>query len=109
MKINVYMDDRRTPFLEDVAGIPQTDHPDTYWVIARTIEDTKVLLLTGIVENISIDHDMGDGDTGYDLVKWMEETNTWPSGNIAVHSANPVGRDNMLAVLKKHYESQTRE
>jgi len=98
MKINVYMDDARTP-------CQALYIPDPYWVVVRTVQDTKVLLSAGIVENMSLDHDMGSQDTGHDLLKWMEENDIWPSGNISVHTMNPVGRANMLAVLKKHYES----
>ena len=92
--INLYLDDMRTP----MNGMM----PDTFWVVVRTIEATKTLLLAGLVEEMSLDHDLGLGDTGYDLVKWMEAQNVWPSGSITVHSANPSGRDNMVAVLKRN-------
>lgn len=93
-KINCFMDDMRTPKTDD-------DKPDIYWVVVRTIKDTKTILSSGIVNNLSLDHDMGPGDTGYDLVKWMEETNTWPQGVITLHTANIVGRDNMKTVLAR--------
>ena len=98
-KINCFMDDMRTPLSIDGEKLSP---PSKYWVIARTIDDTKTLLLLGIVNDLSLDHDMGfdKGEkTGYDLVKWMEENNVWPIGKITVHSANPAGRDNMMSVL----------
>ena len=102
MKINVYLDDMRTPKSVRRIGNEDVEIGDPRWVITRTIEDTKVLLLAGIVNHMSLDHDLGPGDTGYDLVTWMESENVWPAGSIQVHSANPVGKQNMLAVLAKN-------
>jgi len=96
--VNVFMDDRRTPMADNEEEVV----PDKNWVIARTIDDTKTLLSAGVVCDLSLDHDMGldkGTETGYDLVKWMEEFNVWPLGNIMVHSANIVGRQNMVAAL----------
>ena len=92
--INVYLDDIRTPMNGKVG--------DTFWVVVRTIEATKTLLEAGVVGNMSLDHNLGPGETGYDLVKWMEAENVWPGGSIAVHSGNIVGRENMMAVLVRN-------
>ena len=53
------------------------------------------------VEVISLDHDLGEEKTGYDVVKFMAEENIWPSV-VKVHSMNPVGRDNMLSVINRY-------
>lgn len=37
--------------------------------------------------------------TGYDLVKWMAKHDMWSTYKPTVHSANPVGRVNMQAVI----------
>ena len=95
--ISVYMDDQRTPMSKANRNVP-----DPYWVVVRTIKDTKELLTLGIVHDLALDHDMGLGDTGYDLAKWMEANNVWPTGKITLHSANIVGRDNMRAVLNRN-------
>lgn len=98
--INVFMDDMRSPTADNEKLFP----PDPYWTITRTIEDTKTLLSAGIVNDLSLDHDMSvkkEDETGYDLVKWMERNNIWPQGNIFVHSANTCGRENMLAVINR--------
>ena len=49
------------------------------------------------VADLSLDHDLGeDQETGYDLVKWMAETDAWPQNKPTVHSMNPVGRAERL-------------
>ena len=98
--INVFMDDMRTPFSEE----PNDDIPDPYWVVVRTIQDTKTLLSLGVVSDLALDHDMGltkGAETGYDLLKWMEANDIWPKGSITVHTGNPAGRENMLSVLAR--------
>lgn len=37
--------------------------------------------------------------TGYTLVCWMEETGHWPREKPTVHSANPAGRQKMIAAI----------
>jgi hypothetical protein len=54
------------------------------------------------LEAISLDHDLGEGATGYDLAKYMVEQGCWPKRDIYLHSANPVGRWNMYQLLS-HY------
>lgn len=41
--------------------------------------------------------------TGYDLVKWMAENDLWSVYKPTVHSANPVGRANMQAVIDRYW------
>jgi hypothetical protein len=45
--------------------------------------------------------------TGYDAAKWMCDycwTNGLPLPEFNCHSANPVGRENILAILNSHKE-----
>lgn len=43
--------------------------------------------------------------TGYDLCKWMAEHDCWPVNKPTVHSANPVGRVNMQAVIDRYWHA----
>ena len=45
------------------------------WVRVYWPHEAIELLKTGAVEEISLDHDLGDDDngTGYDVVTWIEE------------------------------------
>lgn len=41
--------------------------------------------------------------TGYDLCLWMAENDRWPENKPTIHSANPVGRVNMQAVIDRYW------
>lgn len=91
------------------------------WTHVTTVEAAQDLLKTGEVQKASLDHDLGyqlgeDGTidkvyfrTGYDLVKWMAETNTWPKERPTVHSMNPVGRRNMEATIDRYFKENDNE
>lgn len=57
---------------------------------------------------VYLDHDLGgqqmveSGDnTGYEVAKWLAEHPHRQPGRIIIHSYNPVGRDNMKALLPR--------
>ena len=91
MSIKVYLDDIR-PAPEGWVKVLWPDH-----VIA--------LLKTGNVDEISLDHDLGNDlfGTGYDVLLWIENevvTNNFQPPIIRVHSANGPAYDKMtMAVL----------
>lgn len=91
--MNVFFDDLRDP-------------PNSSWVVCRDPEQLKDMLICKMVDNLSLDHDLGyyteSGKeiTGYDILCWMEQTNHLPKGRIFVHSSNPVGKMRMLTVIK---------
>lgn len=85
--MKVYLDDIR----EAPAGWQRVFWPD----------EAIALLESGMVTDISLDHDLGDDTrgTGYNVVQWIEEAvamRRFIPPKIVVHSANPVGRDRML-------------
>lgn len=56
------------------------------------------------IESISFDHDLGGDDTSMPVARWLEYQAYY--GNVSpiewfIHSANPVGRVNLEATLKK--------
>lgn len=90
--------------------------PPEGWVWARTNKDAKVWLCTGMVTEISLDHDLGghhldpdDPDTmyyrgdsednGFKLVDWMIREHILP-GRITVHSWNSSTAPQMVKVLR---------
>lgn len=95
----VYIDDDR---------FPKSDG----WVIVRDFDEFKNwILLNGIPDEISFDHDLGqnkDGTikkNGVDCARWlcnycMDISVPLPHWNI--HSANTVGRENIESVLKTY-------
>jgi hypothetical protein len=100
------------------------------WHLVKTIEEAKALLITGKVVEASLDHDLGactacmrgltpqqwlaetkyrakpnceHFGTGYQLVRWMEETGNWPQHKPSVHSANMAGSEKMQAIIDRHF------
>lgn len=71
----------------------------------KTANEAIALLVTGRVESISLDHDLGDETvtgTGYQVACWIEEqawTGPLAPLEILIHSANPVGAANMRAAI----------
>jgi hypothetical protein len=94
----LYIDDERTP---------STDHE---WVVVRSYNEAiDYLEANPCPSYISFDHDLGDSPTGKDIATWMvrRDLNCEPGNDYIptdfqfnVHSANPVGRDNIKAVLE---------
>ncbi|XAQ41722.1 hypothetical protein PEE19_14430 [Ralstonia solanacearum] len=83
-------------FLDDERATPD-GWRRVYWP-----EEAIQLLKTGFVEEISLDHDLGDDGrgTGYDVILWIEAAVALRCFNppkITVHSANSSAADKMRA------------
>ena len=79
-------------------------HEPATWIRARTAADAIALLNSGVVELISLDHDLGDGaGEGYDVLVWIERAvveRGFQPPKIFVHTANPPARERMLAAVE---------
>lgn len=78
--------------------------PEGFDLHVRTATEAIDVLKTGKVQLISLDHDLGppEAGTGYDVAAWIEEaafSKQIPRLEWRIHSANPVGRERMLAAL----------
>ena len=117
----LYLDDIRTPRTEG-------------WNIVRCYEDFVSTIITkGMPDEISFDHDLGEEHinyffenggrenppdpqkanfkekTGYDAAKWLVNfcfENGLPLPNYNVHSANPVGKQNILHLLDSYKKKE---
>ena len=83
-------------FLDDERSTPEG------WIRVHWPDEAIALLKSGLVNEISLDHDLGDDrrGTGYDVILWIEESVALYSINppkIVVHSANVPAREKMLA------------
>jgi hypothetical protein len=103
--MKLWVDDERNP-------------PDNSWTVARNYADAIFLIENTLLEEISLDHDLGDGKknqqygprgvsylTGYDIVCHIEKLIHF-GGIIKVpkifcHSSNPVGRARINSVIEK--------
>lgn len=95
-RIKVWLDDTRVP-------------PNSDWIHVATAGATITLLESGLVEYVSLDHDLGMArpsedeevcGTGYDVLVWMEEqvhTSMWRVPTILIHTANVAARVRMEA------------
>ena len=89
MAIKLYVDDERPC-------------PDG-WVLARNYAEAFHHIDLRRVAVISLDHDLGEDRTGYDIACYIEqlahEDSSYKPPTIYVHSANPVGRQNIERVI----------
>ena len=92
----LYVDDIRFPTIWHDAGCEIT--------VARTYKEAIELLNYGF-DIIDLDHDLGEVYTGYDICKYIIN-NDIKIPKIYIHTSNPVGRDNMISILKRYTKSK---
>lgn len=96
--MQIFLDDIRTPTVNS-------------WEIVRTYTDFKKLIdsLESLipVKCISLDHDLGDDEdgTGMSAVRYLinrilDRREIPPT--ILIHSANPVGVENMISIIRTY-------
>ncbi len=83
-------------YLDDERATPEG------WARVFWPDEAIALLETGRVQELSLDHDLGDDQrgTGYDVVLWIEEAvalRGFRPPRMHVHSANSSARQKMLA------------
>lgn len=66
----------------------------------------------GLPDFISFDHDLGEAESGYDCAKWLvnyciKHQKSLP--DFAVHSQNPVGKENIETLLGNFREYRMRQ
>ncbi len=79
--------------------------PPPGWKLVRWPEEVIALLEAGGVDEVSLDHDLGDDEhgTGYDVLLWIEEavaTSDFEPPALRVHSANTSARLKMEAAIR---------
>lgn len=84
--------------------------PPAGWYWATDIDEAMNMLVSCVVRRLSLDHDMG---AGYDMdayrlvyklveVQELYGVRFWPLEKPVLHTANPVGRDNMGALIDRY-------
>jgi len=99
--MNLWLDDERDPNNRKIQELFGAE-PDMIWV--KTADAAISRLKSNNVAWVSLDHDLGTKQTGYDVAKWIEERAyygelsplTW-----TIHSANIEGARLMRAALVK--------
>lgn len=124
MNNKLFLDDVRNP-IDCILYIKDKIYAEEWDIVRNYNEFINYITENGIPDLISFDHDLADehysptmydggslynhlyGEfkekTGYDCAKWLCDycsQNGLPLPTYLVHSMNPVGRDNILGVLK---------
>ncbi len=98
-------------FLDDLRGPPD----DTWIVVRSSTEALDYIIDHGVPFKISYDHDLGEDDTTMIFLKrWESEVWDWNNKEqkfpeYVVHSANPVGKLNIISFMeswKKVFEER---
>ena len=102
MRYALFIDDNR--MLGDVP-IPDLQIP---WTLARSSGEAKgIVLRRGIPAFISFDHDLGGDDTSMVFLKWFSALKLETLPEYQVHSANPVGKENIISFMESWKRSLT--
>ena len=93
-------------WLDDVRPLPSVEED---WRLAVSLWEFKRLIeLFGLPYYISFDHDLGEGGTGMECARWLVDKGyTIPEYD--VHSANPVGTENIWGLLENYKQFCLRE
>jgi len=77
------------------------------WIPAFNYDEAIASLRWENVEELSLDHDLGNGPTGYDIIKvleeWYHDGGQWREKVpkiVSCHSSNPVGRKRIETVIE---------
>lgn len=96
-------------WLDDLRKAP------TGYITARSVNEAKRIIEKSEAESeevevIDCDHDLGDfaddGGDGICLLDWLLERGTLY--RIVLHTANPVGRDNMQRMLNRYWNRENK-
>lgn len=55
------------------------------------------------IQTLMLDHDLGDGITGYEVACWLEENQEYLPTTVELVTSNPVGLEKMAQVFEKLY------
>ena len=124
MNNKLFLDDVRNP-IDCILYIKDKIYAEEWDIVRNYNEFINYITENGIPDLISFDHDLADEHysptmygggslynhlysefkekTGYDCAKWLCDycsENGLPLPTYLIHSMNPVGRDNILGVLK---------
>lgn len=87
--MNLFVDDLRTP------------KTNKKWIIVRNYNDAISIIKNDNIDYLSLDHDLGEEKTGYDIILYIIENNLYPN-HVSIHSANPVGFENIAKLLCRY-------
>lgn len=81
--------------------------PPDGWAWAKTSSGAIDALCFGMVEQVSLDYNLGGDDTTRSVVRWMRENSVWPR-EIHVHCINPVRVELLTRFIDRYRKSMPR-
>lgn len=104
MKTLLWLDDIRDPKVSDwlMMYAPDFVYEGKVLWVKNYNEFIDWILDNGLPDKISFDHDLGEVKSGFDCAKWLVDyciDNQKQIPNFVVHSANPVGSENIRYLL----------
>ena len=101
VKYKLYLDDQ----IND-PNTPSRHPPEGFIGAASTLEAKTLVEMLGLPEFMDLDHDLGGDDTAEKFVKWLcFEYQATSVPEFSVHSANPIGKENLTAFLNSWKKS----
>lgn len=88
-------------WLDDIRPAPEG------YIWCKSVNSAKKVIESarGVISLLDIDHDLGDyaydGGDGIKLLDWLVETQRFYP--IRIHTMNPVGRENMVLLVKRYW------
>lgn len=92
-------------WVDDLRPVPN-EYRDNYEVRwARDYDEAIIELHRFRYDVICLDHDLGEGPTGYDLCKYIIAKHIY-CPEYRLHTSNPVGRKNMTELLRRYTDAR---
>lgn len=92
-------------WVDDLRPVPN-EYRDNYQVRwARDYDEAVTELHRFRFDVICLDHDLGDGPTGYDLCKYIVAKRIY-CPEYRIHTSNPIGRQNMAEYLNRYTQAK---
>lgn len=108
MKTLLWVDDARNPFEDDWLNFSPIGR-NCLVIWAQSYQEAIDFLEKEWPDTICLDHDLGEEKDGYDIAKYIvnrciDDGRKLPL--FASQSANPVGRENILGLLKNYQKQE---
>ena len=88
-------------WLDDIRPAPEG------YIWCKSVNSAKKVIESarGVISLLDIDHDLGDyaydGGDGIKLLDWLVETQRFYP--IRIHTMNPVGKENMIRLIRRYW------
>lgn len=87
--------------------------PAEGWLWAKSSQEAidmldELLAAGGVYDIISFDHDLGGDDTSRRVMNWIIENQFFPTTEVRIHTANPVGKGWLVGTAERYMPEHVR-